>query len=69
MHELVVSSFVPEGYLGQEMGYDIDYKEKTKLGKARLIVGQKMYSLAKKYIDKKAPIDRKYIQTIINVLS
>jgi hypothetical protein len=51
------------------MGYDINYKEKTKLGKARLIVGQKMYSLAKKYIDKKIPIDHKYIKAIVNVLN
>lgn len=69
LHELIVSSFVPEGYLGQKMGYDINYKEKTKLGKARLIVGQKMYSLAKKYIDKKIPIDHKYIKAIVNVLN
>ncbi len=68
LNELIVSSFVPEGYIGQLMGYDTHYKETTIMGSIRLSIGKIMFNTAKRYVLKRKIIDEAYIDTIIKKL-
>lgn len=71
LEELLVSSFVPEGYLSEKYlntkSYTFTPKLKDLLSWRRL-VAFKSHEMAKKYTDNAQQIDEKYLEYIIDIL-
>lgn len=75
LEELLISSFIPEGYLSEKFS-KIDVQKKNKkiiksqkadpFLKERHKIAFKMFPLAKKYVENSKPIDEDYLINIIN---
>lgn len=71
LEELLISSFIPEGYLGEKY-FDnkiVPYASKPKgLLKWRKFVAFKLYQTEKKYINNAQRIDEKYLKSLIRII-
>jgi len=72
LEELVLSSFIPEGYLLEKyskININKNYKDninsKDKLRVLRLYIADKMRDVAKEYVEDNKVIDKNYIEKII----
>lgn len=75
LEELVISSFVPEGYLAEkELSLVVGNVKNTKFtssediinfSQTRKVCASHMYNTAKKYVDNGLPLDKAYFQTIV----
>jgi hypothetical protein len=66
LKELIICSFLPNGYIGQKYFNIINKKtekENTKLSTCNLI-SKEMYNMSKEYFEKEIPLDEKFINTI-----
>lgn len=69
--ELLVSSFIPEGYIGEKNFHRRNYISKSKpkdLLSWRRFVAYSLRSKSKEYVESKRIIDREYLESIMNVL-
>jgi hypothetical protein len=71
LEELLISSFIPEGYLSEKY-FDnkiAPYTSKPKgLLKWRKFVAFKLYQIAKRYINNTQQIDEKYLNSLIGII-
>lgn len=71
LEELLISSFIPEGYLGEKYFNTkvISYTSKPKdLWGWRKFVAFKLYQVAKEYIDDIRQIDENYLKDLIGII-
>lgn len=71
LEELLISSFIPEGYLSEKY-FDTKVASRTSRPKDLLMwrkfVASKLYQTAKKYINNAQRIDEKYLKDLIGVI-
>jgi len=71
LEELLLSSFVPEGYMGQEF---FNFKNRGILRKPkdmlywRRFAGYKLYDTAKKYMKDRTQIDNNYLEELVKLM-
>jgi len=71
LEELLISSFVPEGYLSEKYLYtkvSSCIEEPKDLLTWREFVADKLYQTAKKYIDESREIDEEYLKNLIKLI-
>lgn len=77
LEEALISTFLPEGYLGEKLSHknikkealkQIKRKKIERLLKIRYFCALKMYDLANKYVDNQKPIDTKYLIALLKTL-
>lgn len=71
LEELIISSFIPEGYLSKKClntKFSAFTSKPKDLLSWRKIVASKSYEIAKNYINNIGQIDKKYLEHIVNVL-
>jgi len=77
LRELILSSFLPRGYLGEKYFSDNlrksvnpsflkEIKSNKNLSNLEVFIAYKLYPLAKKYIEEKRPIDFDFLEKIIS---
>ena len=70
LEELLISSFIPEGYLSEEFFHTkiVSVTKPKYLLARRKFVAYKLYQIAKQYTDNQKPINEKYLKDLVDII-